>query len=206
MSIEEKFLKAFQKYLPVEAVTYCFQLWKEKPFTFQITRERTTKLGDFRYHSNRTIQTITINHNLNPYQFLITYLHEVAHLHTYAQFGAAVKPHGDEWKNKFKELMLPAIERAFFPADILAPLVKYMRNPKASTGSDHHLVKALRAYDKHKNDSLVFLMDLKVGSGFVLQERKFIKKETRRTRTLCEEIPSGKNYLISGRAEVLPLD
>lgn len=206
MSIEEKFLKAFQKYLPEKAVPLCFQLWKEKPFTFQITRERTTKLGDFRYQQNRTIQTITINHNLNPYQFLITYIHEVAHLHTYEQFGATVKPHGDEWKNKFKELMSPAMKGDIFPADILSPLVKYMRNPKASTGSDHHLVKALRSHDKHKSETLVFLMDLQVGTGFVLQERKFIKKETRRTRILCEEVPSGKNYLISGRAEVLPLD
>ncbi|UJP65551.1 SprT-like domain-containing protein [Mongoliitalea daihaiensis] len=206
MNIDERFLKAFNKYLPTEAVPYCYELWKEKPFTFQITKERSTKLGDFRYHQNRRIQTITINHNLNPFQFLITFLHEVAHLHTYEAYGVKVKPHGIEWKIKFQDLMLPMCTEKVFPKDILIPLGKYMQNPKASTGTDHRLIKALRAYDSNRDNTLIFLMDLDTGSEFILRERKFIKKETKRTRILCEEVPSGNRYLISGRAEVFPVE
>ncbi|MGY6522432.1 MAG: SprT-like domain-containing protein [Mongoliitalea sp.] len=206
VSTDDKFRTAFQKYLPEKAVDHCFNLWKEKPFTFKITKERATKLGDFRYYRNRSIQTITINHNLNPYQFLITFLHEVAHLHTYETYGADVKPHGAEWKAKFRDLMFPVFTSEVFPIDILLPLGKYMRNPKASTGSDHQLMKAVRAFDSNRDESLIFLMDLKVGEQFILQQRTFVKKETLRTRVLCEEVPSGSRYLISGRAEVLPME
>lgn len=203
MNTEEKFLTAFRKYIPAEAVAYCFDLWKQKPFTFHITKERVTKLGDFRYHTKRGIQTITINHNLNPYQFLITFLHEVAHLHTFDTYGAASKPHGMEWKVKFQELMLPMYQAKVFPPEIMAPLGKYMQNPKASTGSDHKLAKVLRSYDKDKDDTLIFLMDIAPEMEFTLQKRHFIKKETRRTRIVCEEISTGRRFLISGRAEVV---
>ncbi|GHB45609.1 hypothetical protein GCM10008106_28290 [Mongoliitalea lutea] len=102
--------------------------------------------------------------------------------------------------------MYPVFTTEVFPLDILLPLGKYMRNPKASTGSDHQLIKAIRAFDSNRDESLIFLMDLKVGEQFILQQRTFVKKESRRTRVLCEEVPSGSRYLISGRAEVLPIE
>ena len=47
--------------------------------------------------------------NLNPYRFLMTLVHEVAHLVAFQKYGRAIKPHGKEWKFTFQTLMLPFI-------------------------------------------------------------------------------------------------
>lgn len=202
MSTEASFLKAFQKHLPEAAVNYCFGLWKESPFNFLITKERQSKLGDFRFRRDRKIQTISINHNLNQYQFLITYLHELAHFRAFTHHGLRIAPHGIEWKRTFQELMLPMLQGEIFPKDIQLALRKHMTNPKASTGADLFLSKVVRAYDKQKNDGTLLLAELKVGDEFELKGRKFIKEHLRRTRVLCEEINTGRKYLISALAEV----
>lgn len=202
MNQEEKFLTAFKKYLPQEAVTYCFQVWKEKPFNFLITKGRLSKLGDFRYRRDRKLQTISINHNLNPYQFLITYLHEVAHYRTFESFGLKIKPHGPEWKNAFRDLMQPMMTEKIFPKDILFALIRHFKNPKASTGADLFLSKTLKGYDKSICEETTLLVDLSKGEIFELQGRKFQKEHIRRTRILCAEINTGRKYLISAHAEV----
>ncbi|MFD2200198.1 transcription elongation protein SprT [Shivajiella indica] len=202
MNQDEKFLLAFRKYLPEEAVAYCFQLWKEKPFNFFITKGRLTKLGDFRYRRDRKLQTISINHNLNPFQFLITYIHEVAHYRAFEEHGLSIKPHGEEWKNTFRKLMIPVMSEKVFPKDILVALVRHFKNPKASTGADLFLSKVLKAYDKNVLDEKSLLVDLPKGEIFELQGRKFQKEHIRRTRILCAELETGRKYLISAHAEV----
>ncbi|WP_293015068.1 SprT-like domain-containing protein [Mongoliibacter sp.] len=202
MSNDAGFLKAFQKHLPGSAVDYCFALWKENPFNFLITKERQSKLGDFRFRRDRKIQTISINHNLNQYQFLITYLHELAHFRAFTKYGLRIAPHGIEWKRTFQELMLPMLQKAVFPKDIHLALVKHMANPKASTGADLFLSKVIKAYDAPKENGSSLLVELNPGDQFELKGRKFIKEQLRRTRVICEEVQSGRKYLISAHAEV----
>ena len=206
MNQDEKFLVAFKKYLPEEAVSYCFNLWKEKPFNFFITKGRLTKLGDFRYRRDRKLQTISINHNLNPYQFLITYIHEVAHYRAFEDHGLGIKPHGVEWKITFRNLMTPLISDKIFPKDVLAALVRHFKNPKASTGADLFLSRTLKGYDKNVSDEKSLLVDLPKGEVFELQGRKFQKEHIRRTRILCAELNTGRKYLISAHAEVKRID
>jgi hypothetical protein len=50
-----------------------------KTIQFFYTRDTIDQTGRFQVPTGQKIQTITINHDLNPYQFLITYIHEVAH-------------------------------------------------------------------------------------------------------------------------------
>jgi hypothetical protein len=203
MNKDQKFYEAFKKHLPEGAVNYCFDLWKADPFNFYITRERQTKLGDFRYRSDQKVQTITINHNLNPYQFLITYVHEVAHYRAFTKYGTKIKPHGIEWKRAFQELLYPLLDPQIFPRDILIPLKRYIINPKASTGADPWLMMELRKFDENNgNTGLQFLQQIKVGSQFEIKGRIFEKLEVKRTRVLCLEIDSGRKFLISGHAEV----
>ncbi len=202
MSQEDQFLNAFKKHLPEEAVNYCFQLWKQQPFHFHITKSRASKLGDFRYRRDRKIQTITINHNLSPYQFLITYVHEVAHLRAFEKYGLKIKPHGLEWKQTFRELMLPVLSEEIFPKDIYLALNRHMRNPKASTGADLILAKVLKPYDQNFSPDKALLIDLPIGEIFFIQGRRFRKDQTRRTRVVCEELSTGRKYLISAHAEV----
>jgi hypothetical protein len=203
MSIKKEIFEALEKQVPENAAQYCFDLWAEDPFHFIISRSRSTKLGDFRYRSDRKIQTITINHDLNPFQFLITFIHEVAHHRVYSRHGRKVSPHGQEWKSAFRNLMVPMLSDLVFPKDVLIPLRIHMANPKASTGGDIFLSKELRKYDlKYQSEAPLFLTDIKPGETFSLRGRIFQKEEVRRTRVLCLEIASGRKYLVSGHAEI----
>lgn len=193
------------KHLPPAAIPYCVTIWKDKPFHFKITSSRKTKLGDFRYRKDQKFQTITLNADLNQFQFLLTFIHEVAHLHAFKKFGFSINPHGREWKSTFQQMMFPFLKEDFFPLDILIPLKKHMRNPKASSAADLFLMKEMSKYDlNNKMIDQVFLSDLKPGTQFIISGRKFEKAETRRTRVVCVEITSGKKFLIALMAKVLP--
>jgi len=206
MDKDLKFLDAFRKHVPPSAAEYCFQLWKDVPFNFYITKTRQTKLGDFRYRRDQKIQTITINHDLNPFQFLITYVHEVAHYRAFEKFGLNIKPHGQEWKTQFQLLISPLLVDDTFPKDILIPLRRHMVNPKASSGADLFLSKSLKKYQTNISLEISLLADLTPGAFFELQGRAFKKELTRRTRVLCQEVDTGKKYLISAHAEVKKID
>lgn len=207
MLAPSKLEEVFSKHLPANAVDPCLKLWEERPFHFKITSSRKTKLGDFRYRKDQQFQTITLNADLNPYQFLLTFVHEVAHLHAFTKFGYGIAPHGREWKSTFQQLLFPFLRENIFPIDILIPLKKHMKNPKASSAADLFLMKEMSKYDKHLpgNDTF-FLSDLKPGSNFSISGRVFRKGETRRTRVLCEEVNTGKKYLIAQLAKIQPLE
>ncbi len=205
MKISQALIDIFQKQLPPIAVEYCIALWEKIPFSLIVTRTRKTKLGDFRYIKDRPYQTITLNGDLNTYQFLLTFIHEVAHLHTFTKFGINIRPHGQAWKSTFQEILAPLLSPEFFPRDILIPLRKHMLNPKASSTRDLFLMKEISKYDVVNPDSkLIFLSDLKPGMRFLLLGRVFEKGETKRTRVLCEEVDSGRKFLIAQLAKVKP--
>lgn len=207
MSSPEKLKQLLSQKLPSTALNYAVELWEKEPFSFRTTATRKSKLGDFRYRRDREIQTITINADLNPYQFLLTYIHEVAHLHAFVRFGIEIAPHGAEWKSTFQQLMIPILSTTFFPIDLLIPLRKHMKNPKASSSADLFLMKEMSKYDdKNTNSEILFLSDIKPGIRFLLSGREFEKGETRRTRVLCQEVGSGKKYLIAQLAKVTLID
>lgn len=179
---------------------YCLALWQRHPFDLKLTRNRQSKVGDFTTNKNIARPRITINNDLNPYLFLTTYVHEVAHLCVYLKYGNRVDPHGEEWKAAFKELMQPLLRKEIFPEELLCELSRHMVNPKASSFSDANLTKAFRLFDSNAR-GLTALSDIPEGSIFWFQGRFFKKGKIRRTRVLCCEIKSKKNYLVP--AEVL---
>ncbi|MBN3581113.1 SprT-like domain-containing protein [Algoriphagus aestuarii] len=198
--------KVFSKHLPPAAVPFCLKIWNDHPFLFRITSSRKTKLGDFRYRKDQELQTITINSDLNKYQFLLTLIHEVAHLQAFKKFGFGINPHGREWKSTFQTLMFPFLKEEFFPIDILIPLKTHMRAPKASSAADLFLMKEMSKYDNKKEETFQsFLSDLKPGARFLISGREFEKAETRRTRVVCKEVRSGKKFLIALMAKVNPI-
>ncbi len=186
------------KYLPENSVDQIIGIFEDHPCYLKIVNERRTKHGDFKIMPGKVYQ-ITINYNLNPYRFLLTLIHEVAHLVTYKESGR-VKPHGIEWKMNFQKLMLPFFDPEIFPEELLPHLAYYMKNPKASTDTDVDLSLALRKYDKEERKTMIF--EVPEQTKFIHNNRVFLKGAKRRTRHECTELQSGKKYLFHQNAEV----
>ncbi|KAA0990955.1 SprT family zinc-dependent metalloprotease [Dyadobacter aurulentus] len=197
---------SFRLHVPSAASEYCDWLFSNHKFVFLLSRPRRTRLGDFTVKPG-LIPKITVNANLNPYSFLITYLHEVAHCVVHYKYKGRLKkrvaPHGQEWKHEFGVLLQPVLTESVFPKDILVHLVRYSKNPTASTGGDQLLFNALRKYDDQAaNIGRVLLAQLHEGSNFVFQNRTFTRGILRRTRILCTDKASQRLYTIPAHALV----
>ena len=190
------------KYIPEESV-HIIALWvRQYNFDLKITNSRSTKLGDYRSPFKGQRHKITVNHNLNRYAFLITLVHEVAHLTAFEKFSHRIKPHGDEWKKEYQRLMHPFLHDSILPNDVQLALKNYLINPAASSCADENLLRTLKKYDK-PNEAVVHLEDLPFKTIFKISpERYFEKGEKLRKRYKCREIATKRIYLFSPVAEV----
>ena len=190
-----------KKYLPEQAVGLIAEWIIVYDFKLKIKKERSTKLGDYMSPQNGMNHVITINHNLNKYSFLITLVHEIAHLVTYNEFKNRVSPHGVEWRMNFKKLMIPFLSPEIFPIEIFSALRRYMENPAASSCSDTNLLRVLKLHDEE--NGTVFIERLPFGAVFLYRENKVFKKgEKIRKRYKCIEINTGVVYLFNPLTEV----
>jgi hypothetical protein len=166
----------------------------------KIVNERKTRHGDYRRMPNGAPQ-ITVNANLNKYRFLITLVHEIAHLLAFEKFGRQIKPHGQEWKFTFRELMLPFIRPEIFPSGLLPVIAQHFRNPKASSDTDAKLSVALKSFDPENDKNYIF--EIPFGGIFRIYNGKTFKKGERRIKRYeCLEVDTGKVYLFQPNAEV----
>ncbi len=196
-----KINKAFQKYIPEEYCDYVVELFYAAPVHFKVSKPRKTKLGDYRCpRTEHDVHRISVNANLNKYAFLITTLHEFAHMNTFIKHGNKVAPHGIEWKTEFKKLLQPLLGSESFPTSLKQVLSKNIQHIKASSYSDLPLLRALKKFDI--NTEKVYLEQLPNHTCFVLNGKRFQRGELRRTRFLCTELITKKQYLVHRMAEV----
>ena len=192
-------LEILTQYVPENTVNYCLKLWEDYQFDFLVSRPRNTKLGDFRWQTGKR-ERISVNGNLNQYSFLITYLHEVAHLEVYRNYTRRQPAHGKAWKSHFRKLLIPVMTETNFPLSILIPLLQYSQNPTASTATFPPLIQALHEIDKPQN--LVMVKQIALGDVFIHQQKSYIRGEIRRTRVLCTQEKTKKQYLFVAHAWV----
>jgi SprT protein len=185
-------------YIPENATELVLELLNEYPHVLKIVNQRQTKHGDFRKTIDGRYQ-ITINNSLNQYQFLLTLVHEIAHLVTHLKYKR-IKPHGIEWKISFQHLMLPFVRPEIFPMSILPYLANYLKNPKASTDTDVNLSLAMKQFNKKSDKSFIF--EVPLNGVFTFKNKTYIRQNKRRTRFECLELRSKRLYLFNQNVEV----
>jgi hypothetical protein len=147
---------------------------------------------------------ITVNAGANPYRFLITLIHEMAHLVAFVEYGHHIRPHGKEWKQTFKELMLPLLNPAVFPKELLPVLASHFKSPKASSSADARLDQELSQFDPNAHG--VFIEELPEGALFTYREKRIFRKgNRRRKRYECLEVETNRKYLFQPNARVSPV-
>jgi SprT protein len=199
-------LLQLESYLPensFEQVAFFLQHYKVH---LTITAQRESVLGDYRNAVNGKNHRISVNGNLNKFSFLITLLHELAHLLAFETYGHKIMSHGKEWKFIYSELLKDFINKKIFPADIEKALHDSVKNPAASSCAEEGLTRVLRKYDDKKKD-IVLLEELPRGAFFKTKDgRIFQKGEQLRKRFRCTEKNTGLVYLISPVYEVKLVD
>ncbi len=193
-----------QRYMPAEAAPVIAHWIDYFQCEFKVSRSRDSKYGDYRPPYGSSGHRISVNYNLNAYAFLVTTVHEFAHLQTWNEHKHRAKPHGSEWKVNFKKMMQPFFEKNIFPDDVQKAIVKYLGNPAASSCTDLNLFKTLKRYDA--STGMVAVESLPVKSVFKLKNGRVFRKEERiRKRFRCVELATGLVYLFSPIAEVIPV-
>lgn len=191
---------AVLQHIPESSHGYVSSLLEVDHLIIKVKNERKTRHGDYKELPDG-FHLITVNNNLNPYRFLITLIHEIAHFEAYKSYGRRIKPHGIEWKLTFKQLMLPLINPQVFPEEFLPFLARHFKNPKASSDTDIDLAKALRSYDI--NDDKTYVHELDDGTKFKIYNGREFKRGKKRTKRIeCLELKSGRLYLFNPNAEV----
>lgn len=167
-----------------------------------VTQHRKSILGDYRHRTHFSNHRISINGTLNKYSFLITLLHEIAHLLTFEKYGNKVMAHGNEWKVIYGLLLKQFVENKIFPADIEKELLASLRNPAASSCAEDDLIRVLRKYDTNRNGYRL-VEEIPLNAFFKIDDGKIFKRgEKQRKRFKCEEVKTGKVYLFSPVYEV----
>jgi SprT protein len=204
MPKKEAPLDYLRRWIPGQAAALILDYLNHYQVHLTITRERKSVLGDFRHATRSANHRISVNGNLNSYSFLITLIHELAHLVTFMEFGNRVQSHGKEWKKIYRKILEEFIPLKVFPADVLAALKKNLHDLPASSCADENLMRVLRRYDDDK-EGLMLVEQIPEGGCFSLEdERIFRKGKKLRKRYQCVEVATGKLYLFSPIYEVKP--
>lgn len=185
--------------MPAEAAPLIARWIVDLKVHFVISKPRKTKLGDFMAAHKGKPARISVNSDLNPYNFLITSIHEFAHLGCYLKHANKVNPHGNEWKKIYTDMLKPFVSKSIFPEELIPVLVYHVSNPLASSCTCPRLSRALAQYDHNPG---IFLSDMNPKAVFTFHDIAYLKLEKRRTRYVCQRLSDGKKFLISGRALV----
>lgn len=192
----------FRKYFPEKSIEYCFNFWETHRIQFSISKPRKSIYGNYFFKNG--VHHISVNGNLNPEAFLVTYLHEVAHLLVKVRHKKRVLPHGQEWKNEFRNVLIPMLEKSVFSDEVSLALVNHLDSPTASSCSDPVLHGVLMKNQLDQKE-LKMVSDIENRAYFEYEGRLFQRLNRVITRYDCIEIPTGKTYRFRESALVKPI-
>lgn len=171
----------------------------------RLSSSRQSKHGDFRHPRNGGPAVITLNHDLHPVEFMITFCHELAHYRIWRKYSRKVRPHGAEWKGEFRRLLA-----AFLESGILEPAVAravfrcYFRKERIGSGICQQLYEAIGKAGAP--GGAIRVADVPEGAVFRLRTgRVFIKGPRLRTRYRCIEKITGRAFTVHPMAEIIQI-
>ena len=205
MPKKEAPLEYLRQFIPDPSAVLVLEYLNHYHVHLTITRERKSVLGDYRHATQASNHRISVNGNLNKYAFLITLIHELAHLVTFMEYGNKVQSHGKEWKKVYRKMLEEFIPLSPFPNDILSAIKKSLHDLPASSCADEGLMRVLKKYDKNPGN-LVLVEQIGEGACFSLEDNRVFRKGKKlRKRFQCMELSTGKLYLFSPIYEVKPV-
>lgn len=200
-------MQALANFLPHQSFERVVKYLHYYKVHLTVTKKRKTVLGNYRHAGFNRNHEITVNGNLNKYEFLITLLHELAHLLAFEQFGNSIEPHGKQWKNTYSQLLVDFVGLKIFPADIKMALQKSMTNPSATANGESELLAVLRKYNTVIKEGYTTIEQLPFGNLFKTDKARIFRKgNKRRKRYECVELNTGLIYLFSPIAEVIMIN
>lgn len=198
MAVTEHPMQALAAYLPIGSFEPVVSYLHQYKVHLTVTKQRKSVLGDYRHAGWGGNHRISINGNLNKYEFLITLLHELAHLLTYEQFRNKVEAHGKEWKYCYSQLLIVFVQLKIFPTDVEKALQKSIANPAATANGETALLLVLRTYDAIKKEGHSTVAELSDGDLFQTDKGKIFRRgNVRRKRIECLEVKTGLLYIFS---------
>src|SRR5262245_23483931 len=132
-------INQLQDYLPDGTFEAVLTYLRQYRVHLTVARARKSILGDYRHRTHHANHRISVNGNLNKFSFLITLLHELAHLVTFEKHGSKVQAHGREWKMIYGQFLHQFILHKVFPSDIEEELRMSLNNPAASSCAEDGL-------------------------------------------------------------------
>lgn len=196
--------EVLSRYVPEDSLELLMPLLKSEPIELKIKSPRTTKFGDYRFPKDGERHRISINNNLNPFAFLITLLHEIAHLKAFVEYGRKIKPHGKEWQETFLNISQPFIERNIFPDSLKTALEKSLKKGGASSCTDVELFRELQKFEDQPQTKVE---DLPEGALFIADNKMMFKKGPKaRKRYKCLNMSNGREYMVHPLAIAQPIE
>lgn len=196
-------IKNLTTYISEDAAVYIEKITRGLTLKIRVTKERESKYGDYLQSVNGKPQRITVNGNLDKFSFLITFLHELAHLKAFEEYGNKIKAHGTEWKLMFFEIINNSLNHKLFP-DEIAGVIKEQYIIKKDL-SFYSRVKITDSINKYLNITIPKrLEDFPINSSVELINGMHVKIiEAKRTRFLCKCINDNKMYYVQKKIEVM---
>ncbi len=190
-------VKNLEKYLPENTLPHLKKWFGDHYIHIKITRGRKSKLGDYRKLPDKSHE-ITINSTLQPQLFFFVLTHELAHLIAFENFGGRISPHGKEWKDTFRMMLLESI--SVYSEDLKPFILKFSQSPKANFMSSPDLVRYFHI--ENYEDESSYIEDLNIGEQFIYRKQTYIIEELRKKNYLCTNLSNGKKYIFKPLARV----
>ncbi|MBS1548856.1 MAG: transcription elongation protein SprT [Bacteroidetes bacterium] len=189
-------INTLEQFIPEQGAHFLRKWIVNHSIHFKITRNRLSKLGDYRKLTHG--HQITINGSLDKELFFFVLTHELAHLIAREKYGPMIAPHGNEWKSEYRTMLHESL--AAYSENLQPLLVRFAKSPKANFMASSEMVDYFLK-DQLKNEEF-FLKDLDINHNFIFRNQKYCVIKRRKKNYLCKNLTNGKEYIFQPLASV----